>query len=104
MDEMLDSVEAVACGIEQVKTIEQFEGGIRLEGSLLYQKPHFIKLELGGDENISLFSDGETVSLVDRDLEEVETFSIQGADKQRQLSRLLPPLFLLDARGGRGEV
>ena len=95
MDEMLDSVEAVACGIEQVKTIEQFEGGIRLEGSLLYQKPHFIKLELGGDENISLFSDGETVSLVDRDLEEVETFSIQGADKQRQLSRLLPPLFFL---------
>ena len=98
MDEMaenLDSVEAVACGIEQVKVLKQLEGAIRMEGPLLYQKPHFIKLELEGDENMSLFSDGETVWLVDRDLEDVEKFSIQGAEKQRQLSSLLPPLFFL---------
>jgi len=98
MDEMaenLDSVEAVACGIEQVKVLKQLEGAIRMEGPLLYQKPHFIKLELGGDENISLFSDGETIWLVDRDLEDVEKFSIQGADKERRLSSLLPPLFFL---------
>ena len=95
MAETLDSVEAVACNIKQVKRLEQLEGAITLEGPLLFQKPHFIKLELSGDEDLSIFCDGESVWLVDWDLEEVETLDLSSADRDRQLARLLPPLFFL---------
>ncbi len=95
MAETLDSVEAVACNIKQVKRLKQLDGAITLEGPLLFQKPHFIKLELSGDENLSMFCDGESVWLVDRDLEEVDTFDLSSADRDRQLSRMLPPLFFL---------
>lgn len=95
MAETLDSVEAVACNIKQVKRLEQLDGATTLEGPLLFQKPHFIKLELSGDENLSVFCDGNSVWLVDRDLEEVERMELNGADRDRQLSRMLPPLFFL---------
>lgn len=95
MAETLDSVEAVSCNIKQVKLLKQLDGPITLEGPLLFQKPHFIKLELSGDENLSMFCDGESVWLVDRDLEEVERMELSGADRDRQLSRMLPPLFFL---------
>ena len=95
LQETTDSVEAFSCRIRQVKTIEQFEGEIRLEGPLLYQKPHYVKLDMEGDENISLYSDGDSIWLVDRDLEEVEKVPTEGANAKRRLARLLPPLFFL---------
>ena len=95
LQETTDSFEAFSCRIRQTKVVQQFEGVIQLEGPLMYQKPHYLKLELRGDENLSLYSDGESIWLVDKDLEEVEKMTFEGADAGKQLARLLPPLFFL---------
>ena len=50
---------------------------------------------MAGDENVSLYSNGEWIWLVDRDLEEFEKVPLEGANAKRQLARLLPPLFFL---------
>ena len=95
LQERTDSLEAFSCRIRQTKTLEQLDGEIQLQGPLLYQKPHYVKLELKGDENVSLYSNGEWIWLVDRDLEEFEKIPLAGANAMRQLARLLPPLFFL---------
>ena len=95
LQERTDSFDAFSCRIRQTKTLEQLDGEIQLQGPLLYQKPHYVKLELAGDENVSLYSNGEWIWLVDRDLEEFEKVPLEGANAKRQLARLLPPLFFL---------
>jgi outer membrane lipoprotein-sorting protein len=77
-------------GFKQTKSIAQIDGLLNLEGTLTFRKPHFLKLELRGDENLNLYVDGKTIWLEDLDLEEVDSYDFEQLGSERRLSGLLP--------------
>jgi predicted exporter/outer membrane lipoprotein-sorting protein len=76
LQERWQDTEAVSCKFRQTKSLQAIDGPIVLEGSLLYMKPRFLRLEVSGDENLVITSDGETLWVEDRDLGEVEEMSL----------------------------
>jgi predicted RND superfamily exporter protein/outer membrane lipoprotein-sorting protein len=88
----LDSMDAVTSELRQRISYEQLTGEVELEGSLFFQKPNLFRLELGGQQNLRVLSDGELVWLVDLDLDEVETWSVEDIEATARLSRLFPLL------------
>ena len=84
-------MEAVSCAFRQTKTIEQLEGDVILEGTLLFQPPRSFRIEVEGDETYLLLCDGESVWLVDRELQITDEVPLDQAMSQRDLARLLPP-------------
>lgn len=71
--------EAVSCKFRQTKLLQDIDGPIVLEGSLLFMKPRFLRIEVSGDENLVITSDGEKLWIEDRDLGEIEETSLEAA-------------------------
>ena len=90
------STEAFSCRFEQTKRVRQLEGDIRLRGDLLFQKPHFVKMSIDGDETMEIYANGRTAWIVDRAARDVQEFSLADASATLQLARLLPPFVLYD--------
>jgi outer membrane lipoprotein-sorting protein len=63
-------------------------------------RPSFLKVELRGDENLSVLSDGETLWFVDHDLDEVEELP---QDKANAVAALLPGFAVFDIATLRNE-
>lgn len=85
-----EGVTAFSCRFEQRKKIAQLAGEVRLTGAMLFQKPHFLRLELRGGENLNLWADGQRVWLQDLDLGEVESYPAAGETAAR-VRQMLPP-------------
>ena len=68
----MKETKAVSCTFSQVKRIRQVDGNLHLSGTILFQKPHFMRIEMRGDANVDIYVREQTVTLVDHDLEEVE--------------------------------
>lgn len=94
LSERNESFEAVTCEYQQRKWLKQIEGEIRVEGKIHFQKPHYLRMDLTGDENLNIYCNGERIWIVDRDFLEVEVHSLEGDTKSR-LARNLPFLYLL---------
>lgn len=94
------AMEAVSCEIQQTKTLEVLASPVHLEGTIVFMQPSYIRVELSGDENLVLYSNGETTWFVDRDLEEVEELP---AAERSALSHVLPGFTLSDADALRTE-
>ena len=94
MEKNYNTTEALFCRYEQIETISQLTDKIYLEGKLYFRKPHFIMMEMRGDENLNLYVNGEKIWIEDLDLDEVEEIDFQQLGKNYRLSRLLPPFFL----------
>lgn len=94
LDQRAAETPAVSCKIEQTKELVALTVPVALEGSIAYMQPAFLKVELSGDENLALCSDGETLWFVDRDLDEVEEMPVTG---ETPLSGVLPGFVLSDA-------
>jgi len=94
LEKNYNSAETVSVEFSQIKKIAQLSGEISLSGRLFFKKPHFLKMEMRGDENFDLYTDGDRIWLVDLDFNEVETHEIGSEENRQRFSRLLPPLFL----------
>ena len=88
------STEAFSCQFEQTKRIRQLEGEITLRGDLLFQKPHFLKMHITGDDTLDVYANGQTAWIVDRGARDVQEFNLANAATDQQLARLLPPFVL----------
>ena len=93
MEEKYDTIEALFCRYEQTEKISQLTEDVHLEGKLYFRKPHFIRMEMRGDENLNLYVNGEKIWIEDLDLNEVETIDFDQMNTNRRLARFLPPFF-----------
>ena len=94
MEKRYQTTQAIFCRYKQTERISQLTEDIFVEGKLYFRKPHFIMMEMRGDENLNLYVNGENIWIEDLDLDEVEIFDFQQMNKNRRLARLLPPMFL----------
>ena len=94
LEKRYDITEAVFCRFEQEKKISQLKNVVQLKGQLYFRKPHFLKLEMIGDESLNIYINGEKIWIEDLDLEEVEIFDFKQLERNERLSGLLPPLFM----------
>jgi len=89
-----DATDGLFCRYEQTETISQLTEDIYLEGKLYFRKPHFIMMEMHGDENLNLYVNGEKIWIEDLVLDEVEEIDFQQLGKNNRISKLIPPFFL----------
>lgn len=82
----------ISCDIKQTKKIEFLKDKISLKGKFYYKYPHFFRVEIHGDENFDIYCDGETVSIIDHDLEESEIHDFNSLSSQNRIQQLLYPL------------
>jgi hypothetical protein len=68
-----------------------FNRGVRVNGTLVLQKPRRFRLCLKGDVNVDVLSDGEYIRLT-HDNQDQETFRLRG---DRDLSRFTDPLMII---------
>ncbi len=87
-----ESFEAVTCEYQQKKRLKQIDGEIRVKGKIQFQKPHYLRMDLTGDENLDILCNGQKIWIVDRDSLEVEIHSLEENTKSR-LARNLPFLY-----------
>jgi|GEM_PF-1362165 len=92
LEENFESASAFSVDFKQTRALRQFTEPLIIEGTLVFQKPQFLRLEMHGDENLILYLDGEKVWLEDLDFEEVEEFEFTGASGESRLAGILPPL------------
>lgn len=90
MEKKYETSDGFSYRFTQTKSIAQLTEPLMLEGALTFRKPHFLKLELRGDENLNLYADGEKIWLEDLDLEEVDIYDFEQLGSNRRLSGLLP--------------
>jgi outer membrane lipoprotein-sorting protein len=86
------STDTVSCRYRQSRSLKQLEGAIRVEGTILFQKPHFLKMEMRGDENVDLYCNGDTIWIVDLDLDEVETLGVDDIHTMGGRLQMIPIL------------
>jgi predicted RND superfamily exporter protein/outer membrane lipoprotein-sorting protein len=94
LEEKYEATDSLSCRFTQTKSISQLVGKTEFKGEMIFRKPHFLHLELRGEENLNIFADGETIWLEDLDYDEVESFPFAALKDSGRLSRLVPPLFL----------
>jgi len=94
IEKKYNTTEALFCRYKQTEKISQLTEDIQLEGKLYFRKPHFIMMEMRGDENLNLYVNGEKIWIEDLDLDEVETIDFGQINTNRRLARFLPPFFL----------
>lgn len=97
LEKKYEGTESVSCSFTQTKRILQLEGEIVTQGKLYFKKPHFLRVEHRGEENLIIYCNGEKVWLEDLDLEEVEVFDFKSSGMESRPSRLLPPVFIATA-------
>ena len=93
LEKKYEETEAVSCRFTQTKRILQLEGPITTTGRLYFKKPHYLRVEHQGEENLIIYCNGEKIWLEDLDLEEVEVFDFKTSGIEGRPSRLLPPVF-----------
>ena len=76
LHERAASTKVVSCDFRQVKTVAQLEVPVETEGSMLYSHPDRFRIEVHGELNLLLLSDGRQLTMVDLDLDEVERISM----------------------------
>ncbi len=101
LDAILDEIEknyntidGLFCRYEQNEKISQLKQEVHLEGILYFRKPHYVMMEMRGDENLDLYINGEKIWIEDLDMDEVEIIDFRQLSQNRRLSKLLPPFFL----------
>lgn len=94
MEDRYATTEALSCRYQQTENIRQLTAEIQLEGKLYFRKPHFIMMEMRGDENLNLYVNGEKIWIEDLDLDEVESYDFHLLNGNNRITRFLPPLFL----------
>ncbi|MEX1311432.1 MAG: MMPL family transporter [Candidatus Sulfomarinibacteraceae bacterium] len=77
MHERAVSTEAVSCRFRQLKTVSQLATPVETEGTLLFSHPDRFRIEIHGDLNLFLLSDGKQLTMVDLDLDEVERIALE---------------------------
>jgi outer membrane lipoprotein-sorting protein len=92
LGDSLDSMEAVTSELHERASYEQLTEEVELDGTLFFQKPNLFRLELQGEQNLRVLSDGEQIWLVDLDLDEVESWDVEDVAATAHLSRLFPLL------------
>lgn len=98
LEKKYEETEAVSCRFSQTKHILQLEGQVTTKGKLYFKRPHFLRVEHQGEENMIIYCNGEKVWLEDLDLEEVEVFDFKTSGMEGRPSRLLPPVFTVSAK------
>jgi outer membrane lipoprotein-sorting protein len=91
LERRFDGTDAFSYEFIQKKAVIQLAEPLHFKGVLTFRKPHYIRLELRGDENLNLYVNGEKIWLEDLDYGEVETFDFGMMASEKRLSRLLPP-------------
>ncbi len=94
MEKRYATTESLFCRYQQVEIISQLSEEVQLQGKLYFRKPHFIMMEMRGDENLNLYVNGEKIWIEDLDIDEVESIDFQQLNRNSRISRFLPPLFL----------
>lgn len=97
LEKKINSTETVSCRFSQVKSLPQLKGLVKTTGKLYFKKPHFLRMEMEGDENLIIYVNGEKIWLEDLDLEEVEVYDFEDFGAEEQMSRFLPPVFVKSA-------
>ena len=99
LDKILDSItqrhkrsSGFSCRFTQVKKIRQLTNEVELTGHLIFKKPDKIRLELRGDENVNLISDGHQLWMEDLDLAETNVYAVDSTNMSKAVTRLLPPV------------
>lgn len=96
MESKFNTTEALSYSFNQRKSINQLEGIFEFSGKVIFRKPHFMKLELRGEENLDIYMNGENIWLVDVEFGDVEIFPFEELGSNKRLDRLLPLLMLED--------
>ena len=91
-----DSIDAVTCSFIQTKKVKQLVREVTLAGKLTLKKPHFIRLELRGDENMNVYANGKKVWVEDLDLDELQTYDFDPTKVDRRITALMPPVLEKD--------
>ncbi len=88
-----DKSDCISCSFRTKKRIVQLAGEVLYTGKLYYKKPHFIHMELAGEENLRIISDGVNIWLEDLDFKEVEVHDFEDLGGNQRLSQLVPSIF-----------
>jgi outer membrane lipoprotein-sorting protein len=96
LEKRYGSTEAFSHHFDQIKSLQQLTEPMRFSGTLVFRKPHFIRMEVRGEENFNLFVNGESIWLEDLDFGEVEQFDFSEIMGNNRLNRLVPPFFIKD--------
>jgi uncharacterized protein len=94
LEKKYNTTEAFAYSFDQVKFLQQLTEPMEFKGTLVFRKPHFIRMEMRGEENLNLYVNGEFVWMEDLDFEEVDQFDFAEINSQGRLTRILPPVFV----------
>ncbi|MBN1273692.1 MAG: outer membrane lipoprotein carrier protein LolA [Candidatus Aminicenantes bacterium] len=97
LEEKFNETDTVSCSFTQTKQISQLKEKIVTEGKLYFKKPHYLRMEHSGGENLIIYCNGEKIWLEDLDLKEVEIFEFKQTGTDSRLSRFLPPVFSRNA-------
>jgi len=94
LEKKYDTTEAFSYDFEQIKSLRQLTEPMRFTGTMVFRKPHFLRMEMRGEENLNLFVDGKSIWLEDLDFGEVERFDFDEVSSEGRLARMLPPIFV----------
>ena len=91
-DQRLEQPSLISCRIRQRKRVSLIRGDVSLAGRLYFMFPRFLRMEMEGDENFDLYCDGETIHIIDHDLEEQEVVPFNQWSRGEGTGRLAHPL------------
>ncbi len=100
LEDTFNTTEAFSHDFEQTRYLRQLTEPMTFTGTMVFRKPHFLRMEMRGEENMNIYVNGEHVWLEDLDFGEVEQFDFAEAGSESSLAGILPPLFL----NGIGEI
>jgi len=96
LQQRYEDAEALSCEFEQTKTIRQLVAPIRVQGSAVFQRPMFLRMELTGDEAVTVYSNSQRVWIVDGETGSVDEFDLAALPQNSGLLRMVPTVFLGD--------
>jgi outer membrane lipoprotein-sorting protein len=105
LDSLIEGIEKKAYIVNQfrakfIKTRHStiFNRDLSIQGSLVFQKPNRFWLNMSGDVNADILSDGRVITLI-HDQSDKEVFRVEG---ERDLSKFSDPLVLIMQEIGNG--
>jgi outer membrane lipoprotein-sorting protein len=98
MEKKANLVNQFCAEFSKTRQTAVFNREVTVQGRLVFQKPNKFLLNMKGDVNVELLSDGAVVHLI-HDNRDQEVFQVEG---ERDLSRFADPLMLLIDSIGRG--
>lgn len=91
-EKRLQKENLISCRIKQTKKISLLKNEISLNGTFYYKYPHFFRVEIKGDQNYDIYCDGETIHVIDHDLEDHEVYDFKDLSSNNRLNTLLHPV------------